>query len=345
MHVFSAGRVGSFGEGFRVADRRGFQVIMSLIERLFRPGRPAGWSAVEATAEGLFGVSVAPPESPGGKPRVMACADLPGMVLEAPALEALAQKLGALDAAWTMPLERKTYTILVIEEPAVRPEEMAESVRWAINTMIDFPVAEASVAWMRIPTEKLLPNRAPHIYVMATKQQLVRQYEEAFETARLRLRAVDVQETAQRNIAALCAKEGEGVALLSVGHRGVQLTITFGGELYLDRHVDEFVFGDGADEAVVDRALERVVLQVQRSLDFVGRTLPFIDIQRLLLAPLPGDSPLLERITENLPVAVEALNLDSVFDFSHTPQLRDGVAQANYFVALGSALRFMEGAA
>jgi CheY-like chemotaxis protein len=40
------------------------------------------------------------------------------------------------------------------------------------------------------------------------------------------------------------------------------------------------------------RAWERVVLQLQRSLDYIGRNLQFINIDRILLAPTPnGPSP------------------------------------------------------
>lgn len=318
---------------------------MSFIDRILKPGRKSGWASVEATADGLFGVSVAVPSEPGGKPRVLACNTVANAALDAESLTRLAGGGAFAGHAWTVPIDRKTYNILVIEEPAVRPDEMEQSIRWAISTMIDYPVADACVSWMRIPTDKLLPNRAPHIYVVATRRDVVDLHRHAFKQAKLHLGAIDVQETAHRNIAALVAKPGEGVALLSVGKRGVQFTVTFQGELYLDRHVDELVFGNGSDEAVLERARERVVLQVQRSLDFIGRTLPFIDITRVALAPMPGETQLRERIAENLPVPVDSIDLASVFDLSHTPQLRVEEEQANYFVALGAALRFMSDAA
>ncbi|MDP1527218.1 MAG: pilus assembly protein PilM [Rhodocyclaceae bacterium] len=315
---------------------------MSFINRILKPGGKQGWCAVEASPDGLFGVSVAAPAQPGGKPVVVACAHVADTPLDAQSLTSLATAMDVEGATWTVPLDRKSYSILVVEEPAVRADEMEQSVRWAISTMIDFPINDAAVSWMRIPTDKLLPNRPPHIYVVATRRELVEQHRQIFKQAKLHLGAIDVQETAHRNMAALLAKSGEGVAMLSVGKRGVQFTITFQGELYLDRNVDEMVFGNGADDdAVLDRARERVVLQVQRSLDFVGRTLPFIDIGRVVLAPMPGETQLLERIAENLPVAVEALNLGSIFDLSRTPTLLGEASQAGYFVALGSALRFM----
>lgn len=318
---------------------------MSLLNRILKPGAKVVWTAVDAAHGGIHCVSVEPPAGLGGKPKVLACGAVEGGDLDAPSLLRLAKSAAVSGSAWVVALDRKTYGILVAEEPAVRSDEMEESVRWAISSLIDYPVVDAAVAWMKIPTEKLLPNRPPHIYAVAARREMVERYRQVFKEAKLTLQAVDVQETAYRNIAALIAKPGEGVALLSIGRRGLQLVVTFQGEMYLDRYVDETAIGSSADDVALERARERVVLQVQRSLDFIGRTLPFIDINRLVLAPMPGETGLRDRIAENLPVPVESLDLSSVFDFSSTPQLKDESNQANYFVALGAALRFMGGAA
>ncbi len=315
---------------------------MSLLNRILKPGGNFGWSVVDASPDGLFGVSVMSPRETGGKPGVVSRGAVTDESLDAHSLGRLAKSIAVADCPWAMPLDRKAYTILVIEEPSVRQDEMEQSVRWAISTMIDFPIAEAAVAWMKIPTAKLLPNRPPHIYVVATRREIVDANRELFKQAKLSLKAIDIQESAHRNIAARVAKPDEGVALLSVGKRGVQLTVTFQGELYLDRHADETIFGDAVDAAAKERVLERIVLQVQRSLDFIGRTLPFIDISRLVLAPMPGESDLRERLAENLPVPVELLDLGKVFDFTRTPDLLREENQANYFVALGTALRFSD---
>lgn len=320
--------------------------VSALIERLLKPGGKSGWRAVDAAADGLYGVSLAAPRAPDGKPCVLACAALPGAALSAESLATLAGKLGNGAAAdWVVPLDRKAYSLLVVEEPSVRHEEMAQSVRWAISTMLDYPVADASVAWMRIPTEKLLPNRAPHVYAVATRNEDIEHLRQLFKQARLPLLAIDIQETAHRNLAARIARPGEGLVLLSVGKRGVQMTVTFQGELYLDRHVEEFFFAADTDAAALERSRERVVLQAQRSLDFIARTLPFIELGRIVLAPMPRETGLREQLAENLPLPVEPLDLSAIFDFSRVPHLRDAAAQADYFVALGSALRFDFGGA
>ena len=95
------------------------------------------------------------------------------------------------------------------------------------------------------------------------------------------------------------------------------------------------------EDDVKERIGERVVLQVQRSLDFVARTLGFIDVKRVLLAPSIGNLDFGDIIGQNLQIPVERLDLGSVFDFSQTPELMQQENQARYFYALGAALRFM----
>lgn len=313
---------------------------MAALDKILKPGGKLGWAGVDATPDGLFGVSVLPPAEMGGKPVVVGCGSVAGAALDAVSLPSLAEAVAVNGCSWVAALNRNAYKILVIEEPAVRQDEMEQSVRWAISNMIDYPIADANVAWMKIPTAKLLPNRPPHIYVIATRAETVALHAQTFKLVKLPLRAIDIRETAHRNIATLIAKPGEGLALLAASKRGVQLTITFNGELYLDRHIDESLFSESVDEATRDRARERVVLQIQRSLDFINRTLPFMDIQRLVLAPMPQESELRNQVAENLSVTVEQLDLSKVLDISRAPQLQQLASQADYFVPLGAALRF-----
>lgn len=302
----------------------------------------AGWTAVDAGEGGLYGVTVLAPRKPGDKPRVVKCGAIPGGQLDAESLIGLAKKISVNGCPWTLPLNHKAYNILVIPEPAVLPNELDQSVRWSIGTMIDYPTDEASMAWMQISTAKPLPNRLPHLYVVSAKNEIIAGYETLFRKAHIPLQAIDVRETAQRNIASLAEKPGEGVGMLLIGKRGVQFTITFNGVLYLDRFIEESLFvKDLHDADAKARACERIVLQVQRSLDLIGRTLAFIDINRILMGPMPGNLDLGNAISQHLQVPVEPLDLASIFDFSQTPELAQEENQVLYFTALGAALRFM----
>lgn len=303
--------------------------------------REIGWTAAVAAPDGLYGVSVLAPKLPTDRPQVAGCGFVAGGRLDAESLTSLAKNIAVPGCAWTVTLDREAYRILVVAEPPVKADEIDQSVRWSISSMVDFPVDDADIAWMKIPAHPSQAGRAPHLYVVAASHDNIEACTAAFKQAKISLQAIDIHETAQRNMATLVERANEGVALLSLGTQGVQLTVSFQGELYLDRWVKETLFGTSVDDQARERASERVVLQVQRSLDFVNRTMPFIDLNRVVLAPLPSDYGLRKHFIENLPVPVEDFDLAAVFDLSKTPELVRPQNQSGYFAALGAALRFM----
>ena len=307
-----------------------------------KKGSSPGWTGVDPSPEGLCGASVRMPAAGGGKPQVVQCGTLSEPEFGAGGLAQLARKIAVPRFQWTLPLARGDYKMVVLQEPAVKPAEMADSVRWSLGTALEYPVEEAVVDWMSIPTSKYAPQRQQHLYAVVARNDVIRQRAETFRQAKMTLHAVDIRETAQRNIAALVAQPGEALGMVSVNAQGVQITFTFEGELYLDRFIDAplatVVAGDDASRT---RMFERITLQVQRSLDFVRRTLSFMTVGRIVVAPLPAPIALREHLAQNIAEPVEMLDLASVFDFSRTPELAPEENQARYFVALGAALRGM----
>lgn len=313
------------------------------MKRFLGKGKVKAWSAVKSSPEGLFAVTVAAPATGGeGKPCVLACATLPDAEVGTPSLTALSQRLGNQAAHWIFTLDRDDYQILVLPEPAATPEELEQTIRWSISEQIAYPPDQASLAWMRIPDFERQPNRQQKLYVMVAPRALVDDYARQFREARLPLEVIDVHETAQRNIANLSAAPGEGVAMLRVAEHGIEFTISHEGELHFHRWIqDELGHGKLEPEAA-RRAMERLMLQIQRSLDYVDRNLPFIGLSRVLLAPLPRPMAMEEFLRSNLMLPVEKLDLADCFDLSLTPELLQEGSQAQFFTALGSCLRYLK---
>lgn len=300
-----------------------------------------GWTALDAGPDGsLLAVSVR--RRARARPQVVKCACSPAGPPTAQALAQLADKVSVVGFPWTMTLQRGDYQLLVIAEPAVQASEMESSLRWTLSSMIDFPVDEANLAWMKIPTAEQQPNHARHIYAIVSQKSIAEARLALFQQAKLKLRALDVRETAQRNIAALLEKKNEGLGLVCVGAAGVLITFSFGGELYLDRFIeqplDDMLAADAARQASI---FDQIALQLSRSVDFVSRNFPFMTVQRIVLAPLPAALGLRDYLAHNLALPVQALNLADVFDLALTPELEAAENQARYFVALGAALRGM----
>lgn len=297
-----------------------------------------GWTAFDATENGYCTVSVR--TSRAGKPQVMRCAQSADTANGADAILQLASNASAAGYPCTLVLARGEYQMLVLPEPPVLESELLASLRWSLASMIEFPVDDAAVAWMRIPTAEFQPTREKQLYAVVSRHSLVEQHAAMFEKAKVPLKTVDVRETALRNIAVLLEKKAEGLALLTVGPTGVTTTFTFRGELYLDRFIaqpmEEVIEGDAQRR---QKFFDRVAQQVYQSMELITRSHPFISVDRVVVGPLPGIQDLGAHLAGKLPVPVQALDLASIFDLAAVPQLLKPENQARYLVALGASLR------
>lgn len=301
-----------------------------------------GWLTIAVLTDGVAATSVKPVAD--GLPLVRFAHFLPGQpgveVLEKAAREGQAHAYRCATL-----LAGGEYQLISIEAPKVPREEMKTAVRWRLKDILDFPVDEATIDVLDIPLDASGQARAQQsVYVVAARNSVVKPRQQLFLDAKVDLRVIDIPEMAQRNVSALVAPEGRGVAMLSFGQEGGLLTVTWQGELYLSRRfdlgLDQLLDGDHDRKHA---AFDRITLELQRSLDNFERQHSFISIARLVLGPSPV-SGLEEYLSSNLYMPVETLDLASVFDLSDTPELRDAAAQQRFFIPLGAALRQEEGA-
>ena len=101
----------------------------------------------------------------------------------------------------------------------------------------------------------------------------------------MNLGVIDIPEMAQRNIAALYEQDGRALALLALDESGGLLTFTSDGELYLARRI-EITVGQlqDANESLRQQYLDRLELEMQRSIDHFDRQFKNITVNRLLVS-------------------------------------------------------------
>src|SRR5438105_8100046 len=85
--------------------------------------------------------------------------------------------------------------------------------------------------------------------------------------------------------------------------------------------------------------LERIALEVQRSLDHFERQFHYVPLSKLLLGPLPRDIGLQEYLASSIDGVVESADLATVVEFSGVPALYPVERQAQYLPLIGAALR------
>ena len=308
------------------------------LSSLFNPTNPrVGWFAVCLKNNGVFFSHVV---RANNKSRVTKCTFCPAESLMPAALEKLRKDLHVGNFQFITLLAPGDYQILMVDAPNVPVTELKTAIRWRIKDALSYHVDDATVDVLQIPTNKQGGDRPQSLYAVVAPNETIQKRIALFESARIDLKVIDIPEMAQRNIAELFEESGRGLAMLAFDESGGMLTFTSGGELFMARRI-EITLGQlqDADEAMRAQYLDRVELEVQRSQDYFGRQFHHISVSRLLVSA-PEHLGLVQKLSENLDLPVEALDLTQVLDISAVPELADSEFAAQALPSLGAALRF-----
>jgi MSHA biogenesis protein MshI len=201
-------------------------------------------------------------------------------------------------------------------------------------------VDAATVDVAGVPADGSGTARGHYVYAVSASNQQIAARMKLFRDARFPLHAIDVPEMAQRNIARLFEEGGRALAMLVWDDRGGLLSFTAGGELYMSRYTDITLAQLTTPSAQKrEQALERLVLELQRSIDHFDRQFGYVTLARLLIAPLPPELGVQTHLSQNLDLPVHTFDLADVIDFPGAPQLRDPQRQSLQLHIIGAALR------
>jgi MSHA biogenesis protein MshI len=180
------------------------------------------------------------------------------------------------------------------------------------------------------------------MYVVVTKTQVLRQLISRFEAAEIPLGVIDIPDAAQRNIAGLYESAERALLTLSFDLDGGLITITSAGELYVSRRLDINYAQVNAEPNARQRAFDRVVVEVQRSLDHFERNFSQLSVERVLLAPMQESESLVTHLAANLQLPVAAMDLAQVMDLPPVYLAAPPDVRARWFRLIGAGLRVEE---
>ena len=238
-------------------------------------------------------------------------------------------------------LKAGEYQVMQIETPANVPENEARgAARWRLKDMIDYPVEAATVDAVFIPAADGTTGRAQHMLAVAAKNEVIAASMKPFNEAEIALEAIDIPEFSQRNLAHRLELPGRGLALLAFDERGSLLTFTREGELYHARRMELSLKSfDGVTEEQRKTLYDRLVLELQRSLDHFDRQFRHIAVGRVMVTPVPGADDMRDHLAANLDVPVALIHLSEIMDFPHIPELHEDARQAQCLQLIGAAMR------
>lgn len=245
-------------------------------------------------------------------------------------------------------LQRSQYQCVAMDAPANVPRpDWAAAVRWQLKDTVDFALDSAAIDVLAVP-EGTSYRAQPQIIAVAAAAAQVRPLVEQGCDAGTPWQAIDIAETALRNLGALVEPEGRAQALLHCQAGHATLVVSYGGELLSTRQLElALALPDVADaHANADDAAARTLaydqagLELQRTLDGIERAFGQVTLARLLITPMPGVQALCDHLAPLLYVPVAPLQLAEVLDFSAVPALLTDAALLNrHLCAIGAALR------
>lgn len=217
-------------------------------------------------------------------------------------------------------LGARDYNLYLVEAPSVEPDEMRAAVRWKIKDLIDIPAEEAVIDIFPVPDDAF-QGRNKMLYVVAAVKSRVEQLIEICNRAELELAAIDIPEMAMRNITARFASDDNSLAFVSAKSNGSTMNITRQGNLYLARKINTQLGPNVMDSMDWEPLRDRLVLEIQRSLDYYESQMAQTPVTRIMLAPRGADTEaLVASLNDAMSVPVEVLDyaerLDSTADIS-----------------------------
>ena len=233
-------------------------------------------------------------------------------------------------------LDIGSYSLLLVEAPDVPASELRAAIRWRVKDLIDFHIDDAVIDVFDVPNQRITGSNKM-MYAVVARSSLVRRQIELLTGAGLNLEVIDIPELALRNIAAMLPEDVAGTVLLYLDNRTGLITITRQTTLYLSRRLDMGYEVLGGDLEAAGARLDRIVVEIQRSLDYYESHFSQPPVTNVVIAPMPVRiDGLDEYLSRQLGINVRLLDLNSLID-TETPL--DNTTQSQCMLAIGAALR------
>ena len=285
--------------------------------------RAGGRRAGQAASVYMSGstVAVAKGNDEGGRFRVDLRADRIEQLTDArEVLRVQSQEVGLARTSCNLVLAPELYSVSLVEKPSVPEEEVRDAVRWQIQENVEFPVEQATLDVFPLPDAATRDR--PMIFVVAMQTEFLKVLVGKVIEAGIEVDSVNISELALRNIVhGLFPEPDQGVALLRLTSSTGVVNISRGEELFLSRRVSgvpsEF------DESVWEEFKERLLLQVQRSIDYYESAMSQPPCNGCLVATTHGwQDHVCGYLGEMLPVPIRPIRaeLKELFDIClHNP--------------------------
>jgi MSHA biogenesis protein MshI len=240
-------------------------------------------------------------------------------------------------------LDESQYELQLLETPPVEENEILEAVRWRLKDLITMPIEDAVIDALPLP-EDAYRGRIKMLYAVAATKQTIEETLQFVTRCGLTNSIIDIPEMALRNMALYLPEMDIGtVALLKMKENNGDMLMYSHDAMYLSRQI-EMGYSSLSSEAEafsLDNSvmLERLGLDLQRSLDYYESQLGKGIASKIYVLPIEDENILLEKDLHsyiNTPIAI--------FDYSEFLPVAENIKlshieQTHCLSVIGSVLR------
>lgn len=264
-------------------------------------------------------------EQRGGSPYLLNCKRIAlESAKDAPAvLENLVKEMDLEGTQCSYVLNPKDYNLHLVEAPNVEADELRSAVRWKIKDLLDMKIDDAAIDVFQVPEDAY--RGRDMVYVIASLKSRIRSIAEMVSASGLELAIVDIPELVMKNISTCFVNDDNGVAFMDLRRTGSTMNISREDSLYLTRRINTQLDPDVMKAADWETLKDRLVLEIQRSLDYYESQMGKSPINQIVIAPRQHDSvAMAESLNEMLNGAVSVLDMADRLrgDVELTPEIQ-----------------------
>jgi MSHA biogenesis protein MshI len=251
------------------------------------------------------------------------------------ALEKLVKELELDGQQVSYVLSPDDYHLHLVEAPKVEPEELRAAVRWKVKDLLEMKIDDAAIDVFQVPKEAY--RGRDMVYVVASQKSRIKYLIEMINNAGLEMAVIDIPELAMNNITRRFIDDSNGVAFMDLRRTGSTMNISLAGDMYLTRRINTQLDPEVMRSPEWPSLKDRLVLEIQRSLDYYESQMGRPQITRVVVAQRQHDTiELTGELNELLAAQVTPLDLSAHMqgDETLTPEY-----QQLGFTAIGATLR------
>mgnify|MGYP000137000015 FL=1 len=191
-------------------------------------------------------------------------------------------------------LNEEQYELQLLETPQVQDSELREAVRWRLKDLISMPIEDVTLDIFPLPDDAYR-GRMKMIYAVACKKETIEACLKFIADVGLAPSIINIPEMTLRNIAMYIPDMEFGtVALLKMNKSSGAMLMYSHNALYLTRQIDfgyeSFATQEGAFTLDNDVVVERLSLDLQRSLDYYESQLGKGVTSKIFVLPMEDES-------------------------------------------------------